>query len=89
MESSEILARRARVTSANRVAVVTGAGSGIGAACARQVALRGATVVTADIDLEAVRSFAIARVLPGRSPVMLDGTACFPRAGRSVAAGES
>jgi NAD(P)-dependent dehydrogenase (short-subunit alcohol dehydrogenase family) len=37
---------------AEKVAVVTGAGSGIGAACARSFANRGASVVVTDIDLE-------------------------------------
>ncbi|MET0199826.1 MAG: SDR family NAD(P)-dependent oxidoreductase, partial [Rhodococcus fascians] len=35
-----------------KVAVVTGAGSGIGAACARVLAEAGATVVCADVDIE-------------------------------------
>lgn len=36
---------------ANRVAVITGAGGGIGRACAREFALEGARVVIADINL--------------------------------------
>jgi NAD(P)-dependent dehydrogenase (short-subunit alcohol dehydrogenase family) len=38
---------------ADKVAVVTGAGSGIGEACARLLADRGAKVLVADIDIEA------------------------------------
>jgi 3-oxoacyl-[acyl-carrier protein] reductase len=34
----------------NRVAVITGGGRGIGAACARRFAMEGATVVIADVD---------------------------------------
>ena len=41
-----------------RTAVVTGAGAGIGAACARELAARGAAVVVADIDSAAAESVA-------------------------------
>lgn len=41
------------MTFGNKVAVVTGAGSGIGQACAVDLAARGASVVVADINVEA------------------------------------
>ena len=40
----------------NKVAIVTGAGSGIGAACAQALAAEGAKVVFADINLEAAEN---------------------------------
>lgn len=43
-----------------RIAVVTGAASGIGEACARLLAQRGATVVLADRNIEAARRVAAA-----------------------------
>lgn len=43
---------------AGRAAVVTGAGSGIGQACATLLAQRGATVLVADRDLDAARRVA-------------------------------
>ncbi|HET9069518.1 MAG TPA: SDR family NAD(P)-dependent oxidoreductase, partial [Amaricoccus sp.] len=48
---------------ANRVAIVTGAGSGIGFAGARAMAREGATVVVADLSLE--RSRAAAEAIRG------------------------
>ena len=41
-----------------RTALVTGGASGIGAACARELAARGATVTVADIDDVAAKSLA-------------------------------
>src|SRR6202007_1811744 len=43
---------------ASKLAFVTGAGSGIGAATAELLALAGASVVVADIDLEAAEALA-------------------------------
>ena len=42
----------------NKVAIVTGAGSGIGAAIARELAERGAAVIAADLDLTAAQDVA-------------------------------
>jgi 3-hydroxybutyrate dehydrogenase len=41
-----------------RTALVTGGASGIGAACARELASRGATVTVADIDDVAAKALA-------------------------------
>ena len=46
---------RYRAMLASKVAIVTGAGSGIGRATARRFAAEGATVVAADVDLEKAR----------------------------------
>jgi len=56
--------------SAGTVSVVTGAGSGIGAATARRLAARGDIVVCTDIDLDAARATAAA--LPGATAHRLD-----------------
>ena len=53
-----------------RVAVITGAGSGIGAATAAALSARGCTVALADIQTEAVR--AVAARLPGATAHTLD-----------------
>jgi 2-keto-3-deoxy-L-fuconate dehydrogenase len=57
------------VTFAGTHALVTGAGSGIGAAVARRLAAGGADVVVADVELPAVE--ALAREIGGR-PLQLD-----------------
>ncbi|HET9894492.1 MAG TPA: SDR family oxidoreductase [Streptosporangiaceae bacterium] len=53
-----------------KVAIVTGGGSGIGAALVRAMASRGATVVIADVDEAAAKS--VAAELTGVSSVTLD-----------------
>jgi NAD(P)-dependent dehydrogenase (short-subunit alcohol dehydrogenase family) len=51
-------------------ALVTGAGSGIGAAAARRLAAQGAAVFAADIDGSAAE--AVAKELPGAQPLTVD-----------------
>jgi 3-hydroxybutyrate dehydrogenase len=46
------------MTLAGRKALITGAGSGIGAACARTLAAQGATIVVADVNADAARTVA-------------------------------
>ena len=41
-----------------KVAIITGAGSGIGAACARLFAAEGAKVIASDINLDSVTALA-------------------------------
>ena len=59
-------------TAANRTALVTGGGSGIGAAICRQLAAAGAHVLVADINLAAATS--VAAECPNASPLELDVT---------------
>ncbi len=54
-----------------RVAIVTGAAMGIGAACARAFAARGARVVIADFDVEAGEATARALVEGGHTAVFV------------------
>lgn len=55
-----------------RIALVTGGGSGIGAAIARQLASAGATVLVADINAEAAAN--VATECPGASSIEMDVT---------------
>lgn len=58
---------------ANKVAIITGAARGIGAEIAAQLSGRGAVVVMADIDEDALRT--VAATLPGRcTPLTVDLT---------------
>ena len=53
-----------------KVAIITGGAGGIGAAAARLMAARGASVAVADIAFEAAQAFAAE--LPGGLAVQLD-----------------
>jgi len=63
---------RYRAMLAGKVAIVTGAGSGIGRATVRRFAAEGATVVAADLDFEAAQ--ATCRGLPGATAAGADVT---------------
>ncbi|MGE2723873.1 SDR family oxidoreductase [Mycolicibacterium pulveris] len=60
----------ARATFGGGVAVITGAGNGIGAGLARHAAALGMTVVLVDVDAEAIA--ALGRELPGSVAVVCD-----------------
>ena len=55
---------------AGKIAVVTGAGSGIGAAVARRLSAQGASVVVADVNT--VAAVAVAAGLPAATPATVD-----------------
>lgn len=54
-----------------RVAIVTGGASGIGAGISRQLAIAGATVIVADIDISAGQSFAKELCSEGASAIAI------------------
>ena len=56
--SAALLSERRAVRFDGRVAVVTGGGGGIGAACVRRFAREGAAVVIADVDIESISELA-------------------------------
>ncbi len=58
LEEAKLRRRPAPKALATRIAVVTGAGSGIGRAIARRLAAEGACVVVADVNLERARTVA-------------------------------
>jgi NAD(P)-dependent dehydrogenase (short-subunit alcohol dehydrogenase family) len=76
------------------VAIVTGSGSGIGAACARRLALQGAEVVLADIDVAAAedvasellvsnaRAYALRLDISDEKSILAFYAAVFDRSGR-------
>src|SRR5436305_6126649 len=72
---------------AGRVAVVTGAGRGIGAAYARALASRGAAVVVADIDGEAASS--AAKQLSADGFVAVDATVDISQRSSTLALAEA
>src|SRR5262249_16920741 len=60
------------MASSDRVAVVTGAGSGIGRAIAQAMAVRGARVAAVDIDLPAARETAEAITAGSRRAIAVE-----------------
>lgn len=61
---------------AGRIAIVTGAGSGIGAAIATQLAKQGASVTVADIDAAAGQAVAQSIKAPFAAAGLRDPSAC-------------
>lgn len=59
---------------AGKVAIVTGAAQGIGAACAQALAYAGATVVVADLDGDAARQTAAAIAASAPAPISASQT---------------
>src|SRR3954464_8744994 len=57
-----------------RTALVTGGASGIGAACARELAARGATVTVADVDEAGAKDLAADIGGPARAAALLHVT---------------
>lgn len=71
-------------TFTNKVALITGAGSGLGRAIAAELARQGATLVLTDINLEAVQQVAEELAAVGATTLALQQDTADPEAARTV-----